>query len=447
MMGLVSLVILAVSAILAFKILMVFIETKMVIALSPLSFALLGLNAFRDQGLAPFKYLVSMGIRMFLYGAVLAAMGIFSSSIIEAFKALPAASDPSVWPPIWAAAMGYVLLGAVALRVDSIAVMLASGSSQMSTGDAAAVGAVAGAAAGIAAAAAAPGVGKASGAAKSGGQSMADFMKSMGSSSAITNAGLQGAGGVLKPDAAQGVQPMASQSGGGKSAIAPPTSGAQQAGPGMGGLPDPRARPAPSPNAHAHGGGSGVLGMASTGSKELDAAVANVGMQVPSPTTSSLKDSDGVASQPSGSVSPAGGAMAMPGSGTSDPSVNGSPTTAPVRSGDSPRSGGGSPADVVGGDSFGADLKKEMSQSQTAEMAQQTTPKKPAAATSAESAAIGGGDSYGADLKKEMARLADAQAKQSAPRKPTLSEEIARAGQQTENAAPVQIQMNTQQGD
>ena len=64
MMGIVSIVILAVSALLAFKILMVFIETKMVIALSPLSFALLGLNAFRDQGLAPFKYLVSMAIRM-----------------------------------------------------------------------------------------------------------------------------------------------------------------------------------------------------------------------------------------------------------------------------------------------------------------------------------------------------------------------------------------------
>ncbi len=442
MMGLVSVVILAVSAVLAFKILMVFIETKMVIALSPLSFALLGLNAFRDQGLAPFKYLVSMGIRMFLYGAVLAAMGIFSSSIIEAFKALPAASDPSVWPPIWAAAMGYVLLGAVALRVDSIAVMLASGSSQMSTGDAAAVGAVAGAAAGIAAAAAAPGVGKASGAAKSGGQSMADFMKSMGSSSTISNAGLQGgAGGVLKPDAAQGAQSMASQGGGGKSAIAPPTSGAQQAGPGMGGLPDPRARPARSPN--TNGGGAGVLGMASTGASEA---------AVPRPTTSSWKDSDGVASQVSGSGSPAGGAMDMPGSGTSDPSVNGSPTTAPVRSGDSPRSGRGTPADTGGGDSFGADLKKEMTQSQASETAQQSTPRRPpvtqSAGTSGETAGIGG--SSGADLqdlKMEMARLADLQAKQAGPRKPTLSDEIARAGQQTENAAPVQIQMNTHQGD
>lgn len=194
MLGLVSIVILAVSALLAFKIFMVFIETKMVIALSPLSFALLGLNAFKDQGLAPLKYLVSMALRMFLYGAVLAAMVVFSESIIATFKALPPSTDPSVWPPIWAAAIGYVLLGAVALRVDSIAAMLASGSSQMSTGDSAAVGAIAGAAAGAAMAAATGGASVAAAAAKPV-QSMGDFMKSMGGGGSVSNASSRGMGG------------------------------------------------------------------------------------------------------------------------------------------------------------------------------------------------------------------------------------------------------------
>lgn len=189
MLGLVSIVILAVSALLAFKIFMVFIETKMVIALSPLSFALLGLNAFKDQGLAPLKYLVSMALRMFLYGAVLAAMVVFSESIIGTFKALPPASDPSVWPPIWAAAIGYVLLGAVALRVDSIAAMLASGSSQMSTGDAAAVGAIAGAAAALATGGAA-----AAGAATKPVQSMAGVMSQMRGGTSVSNASSRGAG-------------------------------------------------------------------------------------------------------------------------------------------------------------------------------------------------------------------------------------------------------------
>lgn len=212
MMGLVACVILAVSALLAFKILMVFIETKMVIALSPINFALLGLNAFRDQGLAPLKYLVSMGIRMFLYGAVLAAMEIFSKSIIATFKSLPAASDPSVWPPIWAATLGYVILGAVALRVDSIAAVLASGSSQMSTGDAVAAGAAAGAAAGLAMSSTSSIASAVANPAKT----MADTLQKMaaGGGAGVSNAGRSGSGGVdtglWKPDVSSSVAQHAS---------------------------------------------------------------------------------------------------------------------------------------------------------------------------------------------------------------------------------------------
>lgn len=286
MMGIVSVVILAVSALLAFKILMVFIETKMVIALSPLSFALLGLNAFKDQGLAPFKYLVSMAIRMFLYGAVLVAMGKFSTAIIAAFKALPAASDPSVWPPIWAAAMGYVLLGAVAMRVDSIAVMLASGSSQMSTGDAAAVGAAAGAAAGLAMAGVTGGASAAATTAK-GGQLMADFMKNMNSSS-VSNAGQQGAGGVAKPNSAPppGNQPLASQGGSNGPA------GSSGAGGGADQSDSAPRRPETASNSAPAPGESGrVLGLGSSAGSDVHAAAAKAGAQVPEATTSSWKDS------------------------------------------------------------------------------------------------------------------------------------------------------------
>lgn len=224
MMGLVACVILAVSALLAFKILMVFIETKMIIALSPINFALLGLNAFRDQGLAPLKYLVSMGIRMFLYGAVLAAMEIFSKAIIETFKNLPAASDPSVWPPIWAATLGYVILGAVALRVDSIAVVLASGSSQMSTGDAVAAGAAAGAAAGLAMS----GANSIAATVANPVKSMADVIQKMasGGEGAVSNAGHFGSGrvdtGLQKPHAADAA----------RSATSSPPAPGQPSGPG-----------------------------------------------------------------------------------------------------------------------------------------------------------------------------------------------------------------------
>ena len=192
MMGLVSCVILAVSALLAFKVFMIFVETKIVIALSPLSFALLGLKAFRDQGLAPFKYLVSLAYRVMIIAAILTAMGKFSTSIIASFKALPAASDPSVWPPIWAAAIGYAILGALALRSDSIAAMLASGSSNMSPGDSAAVAATAGVAGGVVGGA----IGSVVGGAKSAGagmQSMGDFMKSLNAGGSMKNESPMGA--------------------------------------------------------------------------------------------------------------------------------------------------------------------------------------------------------------------------------------------------------------
>ena len=423
MMGVVAVVILAVSAVLAFKILMVFIETKMVIALSPLSFALLGLNAFRDQGLAPFKYLVSMGIRMFLYGAVLAAMQIFSTAIIAAFKALPAASDPSVWPPIWAAAMGYVLLGAVALRVDSIAVMLASGSSQMSTGDAAAVGAAAGAAAGLAMSAATGGASAAAGAAAKGGQSMADFMKSMGGGGggAISNAGQQGAGGAAKPGSGDTKQSMASQ-GGDKSSGAPPAANSAQEG-GQG-SPNPRA-PAPDAVGGAPGAG-GVLGLGPTSDAEAT-AVAKAGAQAPAVTTSPWRDlGDGGGSSGSAGSAPAGSARA------------GGETSADSAS--------DAPAEAGGGDGFGANLQQEMSQAKAASAALQSTPLKPQASDPTASAAIGGSGSH-MDLGKEIARLADQQAKLAEPKKPTLGDRMANASQHTEKAGAVHIQMNTHQSE
>ncbi|MDD2742229.1 MAG: hypothetical protein PHV02_08140 [Rhodocyclaceae bacterium] len=212
MMGVISIVILAVAALLAFKILMVFIETKMIIALSPLSFSLLGLNAFRDQGLAPLKYLVSMAIRMFLYGAVLSAMGIFSEALIAQFKALPSSNSSSIWPPIWAAAMGFAALGAVALRVDHVAAVLASGSSQISTGDAVAAGAAAGAAAGLAMSSTSSIASAVANPAKT----IADTLQKMaaGGGAGVSNAGRSGSGGVdtglWKPDVSSSMAQHAS---------------------------------------------------------------------------------------------------------------------------------------------------------------------------------------------------------------------------------------------
>lgn len=227
MMGLVSLAILATCTVIAFKILMIFIETKIVIALSPLSFALLGLNAVREQGFAPFRYLISMAYRMLIFGAILSAMASLSNAIVEAFNALPASSDPSFWPPIWTAAIGYSLLGALALRADSIAAMLSSGTSQMSTGDAAAVAAVTGAAAGGGLGAIAGALSGASTAA-SPIKSMGEFIKELGSGGSVKDASVKGSGGGHAGDAP--TRPAASLAEKAANASSPPSRPAESPG-------------------------------------------------------------------------------------------------------------------------------------------------------------------------------------------------------------------------
>lgn len=194
MLGLVSVVILFISTLIAFKIFMVIAETSIVIALSPLSFALLGLNALKDQGLAPLKYLVAMGYRAIILGAVIKCMELLGVHISKVFDNLPNLTDTGVWTPIWASVMGYSLLGFLAYRADSIATMLASGSSQMSTGDAAAVGAAAAAAGGAVGAMVGGAISGAAGAVTKPAQSMGDFIKSLGVSGQVMNASHAGAG-------------------------------------------------------------------------------------------------------------------------------------------------------------------------------------------------------------------------------------------------------------
>lgn len=209
MMGLVSLVILASCVVISFRIFMIIVETKIVIALSPISFALMGLTALRDQGFVPLKYLIAMAYRVFVLGAILVAMSIFSTSLVSAIQNLPPLSDANVWPAVWAAAIGYSLLGALAWNSNAIASQLASGTSGMTTSDVGGAGAIAAAVGGALGAGVGGAMGAGLGAAKSGIgggiQAMSDFMKSMGSGVGANNVSDMGSGGLnaapLKPDA------------------------------------------------------------------------------------------------------------------------------------------------------------------------------------------------------------------------------------------------------
>lgn len=179
MTGFCSFVVLLITGLISFKIFMLLAETSIVIALAPMSFAFLGLNALKEQGLVPFKYMISMAYRAMIYAAILAAMGTLGSHIVAVFKVIPTLPNADIWTPIFAVILGYGMLGALAMRADSIAAMLASGSSQMTTGDASAVAVSAAAAGGAVGGAVLGAAGVARGGVAAAPRAMSDFMKEM----------------------------------------------------------------------------------------------------------------------------------------------------------------------------------------------------------------------------------------------------------------------------
>jgi type IV secretion system protein TrbL len=199
---------------LAIKIFMLQLELGMVVLLSPLSFSFLGINAMKDQGIAPFKSLISLVYRIILLGIICSAFG-------EVVRVVSTQLNSLNWgnPLTLASAVTSVLSGLTAFPVlaflvyksDSIASSLAGGGSSLGTSDmasAAAMGAAAGAAVATAGASAAS-------AAATAPQSMADFMKGIGgNASSISNASGMGSGGNASalPAAPEPVASLASSS-------------------------------------------------------------------------------------------------------------------------------------------------------------------------------------------------------------------------------------------
>lgn len=194
MLMLMNFVILATCAYIAIKVFMVKLDAAIVIAISPLSFALNGLSALREQGMAPFKNLVTIIYRILILAAIVAAMKIVSDNLTAVLDAASAAGGlTDIWTPIIAAIFGYLLLAYMAHRSDGIANGLSSGSSMFSSGDMAS-SVAAGVAAGMAVASGGTAV---AGAAVQGGQSMSEVIKQMNASAGeVTNASPVGAGGA-----------------------------------------------------------------------------------------------------------------------------------------------------------------------------------------------------------------------------------------------------------
>lgn len=190
------LIILAVGVFFAFKIFMIQLELALIVMLSPLSFSFLGLNALRDQGIAPFKALISLGYRIILTTVILSAFAQVSDVAFTAIKDINEQgfldlSFGKTVDVLLSALGAYLFLAYLLLKSDSVAASLAGGHTSMGTGDvasAAAVGAAAGAAIASAGAAAAGSAGK-------GSQSMADVMGKIMGQGSVSNASSMGGGG------------------------------------------------------------------------------------------------------------------------------------------------------------------------------------------------------------------------------------------------------------
>lgn len=266
----VMLAVLAVGLYFALKIFMLQLEVGLIAILSPMSFAFLGLDTLRDQGIAPFKSLLALAYRIILAGVILGAFGTVSSSLTESLKSV---SVPiivkdglgAVLDPILAAIGAYLVLAFLLFKSDSVASSLAGGTASLGTNDvasAAAAGAAAGALVATGGASAFTGAGKAP-------QAMADFMSGLGGGGSIKNAGGMGGGGASPAPFVPAAPPSMSRTGAssgssGTPGKSGPTSGTNISSKGQAGSAKP---PAGSPK-----GGASNVASARYGSSPSDTA-------------------------------------------------------------------------------------------------------------------------------------------------------------------------------
>lgn len=237
----------AVGMYFAFKIFMLQLELGLIAMLSPLSFSFLGLNTLRDQGIAPFKALLSLAYRVILLSVIYAAFGEVSNVLKQAIDNVDPVSFVDgfgkVVGAVLAAACVYLILVYAAFKSDAIAASLAAGNTSMGTGDVASA-AAAGAAMG---AAVASGGAAVAGASSSAPQSMRDFLGSM----------MSGGGSVSNASAMGSAEPLPLPSPGSAS-----FSMGGQSGSSAGGADGPSGQARSSSSASASPGGEAHLSQA-----------------------------------------------------------------------------------------------------------------------------------------------------------------------------------------
>lgn len=200
-----ALLVFGIGMFLAIKLFLLQLELGIVVMMAPFNFSFLGLNALKENGIAPLKSLMTLMFRIVLYGIIFAAFSHVANATAIVGQKYAGGDLNSIQSLITSGAtfikllisclVAYVVLFGLLFKSDSIASGLASGSTNLGTADVAQA-AAAGAALGAVAASggAALGMGKVP-------QLMSDFMNKafgggdgVGVSNATPDLGMGGVG-------------------------------------------------------------------------------------------------------------------------------------------------------------------------------------------------------------------------------------------------------------
>lgn len=281
-------------------------EFWVLFSVAPLAFALIPLSAFRDQGIAPIKGLISLGLRLIILGVIVSVTKTMTTTLVSQLEAgLP--KGTAMYEPIWYYLAGMAGCAMMAMSAGKIASSIASGSASFSGTDAIKGGmqmattAAAGAAVATAGVAA---VGAATNAASKGAIGAASGAgRAVGAMSARGNLGISPAGGGGAPVIGG---PLPTASGASGQAL-----NSKSAGPSSG-----ASAPSTSGDASTAGIGGGDSGSNNKGA---------------TPAASSGEGSSATSASPASS----GGAQSAKVSGSSDSAAPGNASTAGI--------GGGNP--------------------------------------------------------------------------------------------------------
>ncbi|WP_263770115.1 hypothetical protein [Propionivibrio soli] len=155
----VVLAILGIGLFFALKLYLLMLELGITVMMAPFNFSFLGLNALKDNGIAPFKSLMTLMFRIVIYGILFGAFSEVGNAMALVAQKYTAGDMTSLKTVLSSGAdlaevlisgtVAYVVLFGLLFKSDAIAANLSSGSTSLGTGDISAAAAAGAAAASV----------------------------------------------------------------------------------------------------------------------------------------------------------------------------------------------------------------------------------------------------------------------------------------------------------